>query len=76
LLILNMSEIVIRKDDTHYIRIPTRLNEARHWKSLAENLQKKYPRRWKENRRILRRIRSFHQRARRIMEDFAKKIGK
>jgi len=47
-----------------------------HWKSLAERLQKKYPKRWRGNRRILHRIYSFHQKARRIAEDFARKVGK
>jgi len=73
---INMSEIVVGKDDTHYVRIPTRLHEVHHWKSLAENLQRKYPRRWRENKWILYRVRSFHLKARRIMEDFARKVGK
>jgi transposase, IS605 OrfB family, central region len=73
---INMSEIVVGKDDTRYVRIPTRLHEVHHWKSLAENLQKKYPKRWKENKRILYRVRSFHLKARRVMEDFARKVGK
>jgi len=73
---VNMNEIVVGKDDEHYVRIPTRLHEVHHWKSLAENLQRKYPKRWKENKRILQRIRSFHLKARRIMEDFARKVGK
>ncbi|MUN29108.1 RNA-guided endonuclease TnpB family protein [Sulfuracidifex metallicus] len=73
---INMSEIVVGKDDRNYVRIPTRLEEVHHWKSLAENLQKKYPRRWKENKRILHRIHSFHLKAKRIMEDFARKVGK
>ena len=73
---INMSEVVVGKDDEHYVRIPTRLDEVHHWKSLAENLQKKYPRRWRENKRILRRIRSFHLKAKRIMEDFARKVGR
>jgi len=63
---INMSEIVVGKDDISYVRIPTRLNEVHHWKSLAESLQRKYPRIWKENKRILYRIRFFNQRARRI----------
>jgi hypothetical protein len=42
-----MSEIVVGKDDKNYVRIPTRLEEVHHWKSLAENLQRKYPRRWR-----------------------------
>jgi len=73
---INMAEVVVGKDDTHYVRIPTRLYEVHHWKSLAENLQRKYPRRWRENKRILHRIHSFHLKARRIMEDFARKVGK
>jgi len=72
---INMAEVVIGKDDKHYVRIPTRLYEVHHWKSLAERLQKKYPKRWRGNRRILHRIYSFHQKARRIAEDFARKWG-
>jgi putative transposase len=73
---VNMSEIVVGKDDINYVRIPTRLYEVHHWKSLAESLQRKYSRRWRVNKWILYRVRSFHQRARRIMEDFARKVGK
>ncbi|MQL54279.1 RNA-guided endonuclease TnpB family protein [Acidianus ambivalens] len=73
---INMSEIVVGKDDKHYVRIPTRLEEVHHWKSLAESLQRKYPRRWRENKGILNRIRSFHIKAKRVMEDFARKVGK
>ncbi|MEM1645855.1 MAG: hypothetical protein QXL96_08325, partial [Ignisphaera sp.] len=42
---INMNEIVVGKDDTRYVRISTRLHEVHHWKSLAEALQIKYPRR-------------------------------
>ena len=73
---INMNEVVVGKDDINYIRIPTRLNEAHHWKSLAESLQKKYPKRWRDNKRILHRIHYFHLKARRVMEDFARKVGK
>ena len=73
---INIIEIVVGKDDINYVRIPTRLHEVHHWKSLAENLQRKYSRRWKESKRILGRINSFHQKAKRIMEDFARKVGK
>jgi putative transposase len=73
---INMAEVVVGKDDKQYVRIPTRLEEVHHWKSLAEGLQKRHPRRWRENKRILRRIRSFHQKARKIMDDFARKTGK
>jgi len=64
----------VGKDDTHYVRIPTRLEEVHHWKSLAESLQKKYPGRG--NKRILYRVRSFHLKARKVMEDFARKVGR
>jgi hypothetical protein len=47
-----MNDIVVGKDDEHYVRISTRLEEVHHWKSLAENLQRKYPRRWREDKRI------------------------
>ncbi|MQL56196.1 RNA-guided endonuclease TnpB family protein [Acidianus ambivalens] len=73
---INMAEVVVGKDDKHYVRIPTRLEEVHHWKSLAESLQRKYPRRWRENRRILNRIHSFHLKAKMVMEDFARKVGK
>jgi len=41
LMILTWLEVVVGKDDKHYVRIPTRLNEVYHWKSLAESLQRK-----------------------------------
>ncbi|QXJ32468.1 RNA-guided endonuclease TnpB family protein [Saccharolobus shibatae] len=73
---INMNEIVVGSDDTHYVRILTRLSEVHHWKSLGEVLQRKYPKRWKENERIRARISHFHAKAKRIMEDFARKVGK
>ncbi|MEM0374474.1 MAG: RNA-guided endonuclease TnpB family protein [Ignisphaera sp.] len=73
---INMNEIVVGKEDTCYVRISTRLHEVHHWKSLAERLQRKYPKRWRGNKRILARIKHFHSKARRIIEDFARKVGK
>ena len=52
---INTAEVV-GKDDEHYARIPTRLGEVQHWKSLAESSQREYSKRWRGNRRILRRI--------------------
>ena len=60
---------------SHYVRIQTRLHESHRWKSLAENLQGKYPRRWKENEHILARIKSSHVKAKQITEDFSRKVG-
>ncbi|MEZ0344940.1 MAG: IS200/IS605 family accessory protein TnpB-related protein [Infirmifilum sp.] len=54
----------------------TKPADAHHYKTLAEELQGKYPRRWRENERILRRIRHFHKRARNILLDSARKTGK
>ncbi|BBD72696.1 transposase [Sulfodiicoccus acidiphilus] len=73
---INMGEVVVGKDDKDYVRIPTRLEEVHRWKSLAENLQRKYPKRWRENKRTLYRVCSFHRKAKRILEDFARKVGK
>jgi putative transposase len=73
---INMKTIVIGKDENNYVNIPTRISEIHHYKSLAENLQRKYPKRWKENKNIKRRIISFHIKAKNIAEDFAKKAGK
>jgi hypothetical protein len=56
---INMKAIVIGKDDKNYVSIPTRISEIHHYKSLAENLHRKYQKRWKENRNIKRRIISF-----------------
>ncbi|TRM75539.1 hypothetical protein DJ528_09275 [Sulfolobus sp. B5] len=33
---INMAEVVLGKDDKQYVRIPTRLEDAHHYKSLAE----------------------------------------
>ncbi|WP_343043976.1 hypothetical protein [Metallosphaera tengchongensis] len=58
---INRAEVVVGKDDGHYVRIPTRLDDAHQDKSLAQQLQKKHEKRWKENDRVLNRIRSYHR---------------
>jgi len=73
---INMAEVVVGKGDSHYVRIPTRLEEVHHLTSLAESLQEKYAKRWLKNKRTLQRIHSFRLKAKRIMEDFARKVGK
>jgi IS605 OrfB family transposase len=73
---INMQNITVGKDDKSYVNIPARINEIHHYKSLAENLQIKYPKRWKENKNIKRRIMTFHIKAKNIAEDFARKVGK
>lgn len=46
---INMSEIVVGKDDFNYVRIPTRLDDAHHYKNLLP-LQEKYDKEWKGER--------------------------
>jgi putative transposase len=56
-----------------------KIGEAHRWKKLAEDLQKKYssPRypAWRKRRGILNRIRSYHRKARNILEDWARKTS-
>ncbi len=54
-----MKKIVVGKDENNYAKIPTRINGIYHYKSLAERLQIKYPKRWKENRNIKRKREGF-----------------
>ena len=44
---INMQNITAGKDENNYVKINTRINEIYHYKSLAERLQIKYPKRWK-----------------------------
>ena len=73
---INMKTIVVGKDENNFVRIPTRINEIYHYTSLAERLQIKYPKRWESNRNIKQRILSFHSKAKRIAEDFSRKVSK
>jgi IS605 OrfB family transposase len=57
----------------------TKIDEAHRWKLIAESLQKKYssPKypAWRRRRGILNRIRSYHGKARDILEDWARKTS-
>jgi putative transposase len=57
----------------------TEIDEAHRWKKLAENLQKKYSSTrypaWRRRKGILNRIRSYHRKARNILEDWARKTS-
>jgi IS605 OrfB family transposase len=57
--------------------IDTAVDRAYRWKILAENLQRKYssPRypAWRRRKAIHNRIRSYHRKARNILEDWARK---
>jgi IS605 OrfB family transposase len=57
----------------------TKIDEAHRWKLLAESLQKRYssPRypAWRRRKAILNRIRSYHSKARNILEAWARKTA-
>ena len=73
---INERKIVYGDDKINKER-DTKIDEAHRWKLLAESLQKKYssPRypAWRRRRGILNRIRSYHRKARNILEDWARK---
>jgi IS605 OrfB family transposase len=57
----------------------TEIDEAHRWKKLAEDLQKRYSftryPAWRRRRGILNRIRSYHRKAKDILEDWARKTS-
>jgi len=57
-------------------RFKTRFADALTKRKRAEELQGKYPKRWRRNEKILNRIRSLHGRARNIAADYCWKIAK
>jgi transposase len=75
---VNERKIVYGDDKINKER-DTKIDEAHRWKKLAENLQKRYssPRypAWRRRRGILNRIRSYHRKARNILEDWARKTS-
>jgi transposase len=75
---INERKIVYR-DDKINKESDTDIDRGYRWKLLAESLQKKYsfPRypAWRRRRGILRRIRSYHRKARNILEDWARKTS-
>ena len=61
---------------TEIRRFKTRFIEALSKRARAEELQKKYPKRWRYNERILNRIKALHRRARNIVIDSSWKLVK
>jgi putative transposase len=74
---VNEKHIVVGNSRFGY-RFETAVEKALHYKRLAENLQKKYSspkyNAWLRRRGIKRGIKSFHRKARNIIEDWAKKV--
>jgi IS605 OrfB family transposase len=75
---INERKIVYGDDKINKER-DTKIDEAHRWKKLAENLQKKYSSTrypaWRRRKAILNRIRSYHRKARDILEDWARKTS-
>jgi putative transposase len=75
---INERKIVYGDDEINKER-DTEIDEAHRWKKLAEDLQKKYSSArypaWRRRRGILNRIRSYHRKARNILEDWARKTS-
>ncbi|MFP3228564.1 MAG: RNA-guided endonuclease TnpB family protein [Caldisphaera sp.] len=75
---VNEKQIVVGNRKSEY-RLDTNIERALHYRQLAENLQKKhsYPKynAWLRRGGIRRRIKSFHRKARNIIEDWAKKTS-
>ncbi|MDT7888873.1 MAG: hypothetical protein RQ885_07855 [Desulfurococcales archaeon] len=75
---VNERKIVYGDDKINKER-DTEIDEAHRWKKLAEDLQKRYSftryPAWRRRRGILNRIRSYHRKARNILEDWARKTS-
>ncbi len=72
---VNLKKIVVY-DGKKIRRIDTRFIEALSLKIHAEKLQRKYPRMWRCNGRILNRIKSLHRHSRNIVVNWCKKFAK
>jgi IS605 OrfB family transposase len=70
---------IVYGDDKINKKRGTKIDEAHRWKKLAEDLQKKYSSArypaWRRRKAILNRIRSYHRKARNILEDWARKTS-
>ena len=72
---INLKKVVVY-NGKRIKRIDTRFMEALSLKIHAERIQKKHPRMWRYNERILDRIRSLHKRSRNIVIDWSRKFAK
>ncbi len=72
---INLKKVVVY-NGKRIRRIDTRFMEALSLKIHAERIQKKHPRMWRYNERILDRIRSLHRRSRNILVYWCRKFAK
>jgi len=59
----------VRRKDTQFIK-------ALSLRAKAEEIQRKYPKRWRYNKRILNRVRELHRKAKNIVIDGSRKFAK
>jgi IS605 OrfB family transposase len=75
---VNERQIVVGNSHDE-LRLNTNIERALHYKQLAENLQKRHSsskcNAWLRRRGIRKRIKSFHRKARNIIDDWAKKVS-
>jgi putative transposase len=72
---INLRTITIY-DGSKVRRYRTRFVDALSKRKRAEDLQKRYPKRWRYNEKILSRVRELHRRARNIAVDWSWKLAK
>lgn len=70
----NLRDVAVYDGKTiHYL--VTRFDQALGLKKYAERVQKSHPRTWKRSKRLLKRIKRYHRRARNIVLDSARKLS-
>ena len=67
---------VVTYDGSSVRRYRTRFIDALSKRARAEELQRKYPRKWRYNEKILKRIRALHRKAKNIVIDWCRKFAK
>ncbi|OYT47651.1 MAG: transposase [Desulfurococcales archaeon ex4484_42] len=67
---------IVTYDGSSVRRYRTRFINALSKRARAEELQRKYPKKWRYNKRVLSRIRSLHRKARNIVIDWCRKFAK
>jgi len=67
---------VVSYDGSKIVRYRTRFLDALSKRARAEEIQRKYSKRWRFNKKILSRVRSLHGRSRNIVADWCRKFAK
>ncbi len=72
---INLRKVVVY-NGRNIRRVDTRFVEALSLKIHAKRIQRKYPRMWRYNERILGRIKKLHRRSRNVVIDWSRKFAK